>query len=129
MVALITAYGPNVPHERLEKLAKLFSELRDMADAGELTYPYSTRELVKAVRHLNLFPDDPLERVLGDVFAFDLVDKSKRDGIYKVLQNHGIGTTTETLDLLRARPHGSVEIEVEEVEEVYDNSDGGGAGT
>jgi len=116
-LALLTAYGPNVCPERLERLAALFSELRDLADQGKLTYPYSTRELVKAVRHLNLFPDDPLESVLGDVFAFDLIDHSKRDDIYEVLERHGLGASHEQRELLRGRPFGEMELEVLELDE------------
>lgn len=114
-LALLTAYGPNVHQENLERLAALFAELRNMADLGKLTYPYSTRELVKAVRHLNLYPEDPLESVLGDVFAFDLVDHSKRDDIYKVLQRHGLGASPESCELLRGRPLGDLELEVLEL--------------
>ena len=36
-----------------------FSELRAMADQGSITYPYSTREVVNIVKHLQvkLFED------------------------------------------------------------------------
>lgn len=31
-----------------------FTELREMADEGLLQYPYSTRELVNIVKHINV---------------------------------------------------------------------------
>ena len=33
-----------------------FSELRAMADEGSITYPYSTREVVNIVKHLQVRP-------------------------------------------------------------------------
>lgn len=51
-VEMLRCYGPDVPEERLLQLVRLFAELRTMADEGQLAYPYSTRELVSIVRHL-----------------------------------------------------------------------------
>ena len=63
-----------------------FSELRAMADEGSITYPYSTREVVNIVKHLQVklltysfvklfisqrFPDDGLGTVVRNVFDFD----------------------------------------------------------
>ena len=51
---LLKKYGPNVSHDILTKLIGAFSELRDMSDKGIFLYPYSTRELVNIVKHLEV---------------------------------------------------------------------------
>ena len=40
-----------------------FSELRSMADEGTIQYPYSTREVVNIVKHLNKFPNEGLGQI------------------------------------------------------------------
>ena len=53
-MSMLRQYGPNVPDEVLRKLVMAFGELRDMADQGLITYPYSTREVVNMVKHLEV---------------------------------------------------------------------------
>eukprot|EP00966_Prymnesium_polylepis_P290859 6717445-Prymnesium_polylepis.1 len=57
-LALLRAYAPLTPLPSIVDLALLFGELRAMADGGSLSYPYSTRELVKLALHLEAFPAD-----------------------------------------------------------------------
>jgi len=52
--ALLHHYGPNVPESTLKKLVSAFSELRQMADEGLIAYPYSTREVVNIVKHIQV---------------------------------------------------------------------------
>ena len=40
-------------------------------DKGTIRYPYSTRELVNVVRHINAFPQDGMANILKNVFDFD----------------------------------------------------------
>ena len=51
---MLRQYGPRVPENVLRKLVLAFGELRDMADQGLINYPYSTREVVNMVRHLDV---------------------------------------------------------------------------
>ena len=51
---MLRQYGPSVPEPILRKLVLAFSDLRDMADQGLITYPYSTREVVNMVKHLEV---------------------------------------------------------------------------
>lgn len=53
-MSMLKQYGPNVPENILRKLVLAFSELRDMADQGLINYPYSTREVVNMVKHLEV---------------------------------------------------------------------------
>ena len=51
---MLRQYGPAVPQDVLRRLVEAFSELREMADNGLLAYPYSTREVVNIVKHLQV---------------------------------------------------------------------------
>lgn len=53
-IQLLKQYGPNVDEKIVHKLVKAFGELRSMADQGLVSYPYSTREVVNIVKHLQV---------------------------------------------------------------------------
>ena len=52
--ALLKSYGPDVPDTLIDRLVRAFGELRNMADQGLVNYPYSTREVVNVVKHLQV---------------------------------------------------------------------------
>ena len=45
----------------------IFTNLLFQADDGLIQYPYSTREVVNIVKHLERFPDEGLGAVVRDV--------------------------------------------------------------
>ena len=51
---MLSKYGPSVQQELLHKLVNAFGELRSRADQGLISYPYSTREVVSVVKHLQV---------------------------------------------------------------------------
>lgn len=53
-LAMLKQYGPDVPDATLQKLVAAFGELRSLADQGTINYPYSTREVVNIVKHLQV---------------------------------------------------------------------------
>lgn len=53
-LAMLKRYGPDVSDATLQKLVAAFGELRTMADQGTINYPYSTREVVNIVKHLQV---------------------------------------------------------------------------
>lgn len=53
-MALLRQYGPHVSEDVIRKLVLAFGELREMADQGLVSYPYSTREVVNIVKHLEV---------------------------------------------------------------------------
>ncbi|RXM98061.1 von Willebrand factor A domain-containing protein 8 [Acipenser ruthenus] len=89
-LAMLKQYGPDVPEPVLQKLVAAFGELRAMADQGTITYPYSTREVVNIVRHLQTFPDEGLANVVRNVFDFDSYNKEMREILTSALHKHGI---------------------------------------
>lgn len=53
-IALLKEYGPDVPEKVMRQLVGAFGELRDLADQGLIQYPYSTREVVNVIKHLQV---------------------------------------------------------------------------
>jgi hypothetical protein len=51
---MLRQYGPSVPDDVLRQLTGLFADLRAMVHEGTLNYPYSTRELVNIVKHMQV---------------------------------------------------------------------------
>ena len=45
-IKMLRQYGPNVPEETLSRLVKAFSELRAMADDGQIQVIYYSKYLV-----------------------------------------------------------------------------------
>ncbi|GFG34443.1 hypothetical protein Cfor_05032 [Coptotermes formosanus] len=89
-ISLLEQYGPNVPGKVILKLVKAFGELRHMADQGLVQYPYSTREVVSIVKHLQEFPNESLASVVRNVFDFDNYSKEVQEILVQTLHKHGI---------------------------------------
>lgn len=89
-LAMLRQYGPDVPEAVLQKLVSAFGELRNMADQGIITYPYSTREVVNIVKHLQKFPTEGLANVVRNVFDFDSYNGEMREILINTLHKHGI---------------------------------------
>ncbi|CAE7780682.1 unnamed protein product [Symbiodinium sp. CCMP2592] len=104
-VELLRSYGPSVPQEHLVRLLGLFAELRHLVEEGVLSYPYSTRELVRIVRHLESFPDDPIEEVFADVFEFDWHDLKLREILSGVLNGCGFNFDPNSKPMKHGNPN------------------------
>ncbi|XP_039733144.1 von Willebrand factor A domain-containing protein 8 isoform X5 [Pteropus medius] len=87
---MLKQYGPNVPEPILQKLVAAFGELRSLADQGIINYPYSTREVVNIVKHLQKFPSEGLSRVVRNVFDFDSYNDDLREILTNTLHKYGI---------------------------------------
>ncbi|XP_049904645.1 von Willebrand factor A domain-containing protein 8 [Epinephelus moara] len=111
-LAMLKQYGPDVPDATLEKLVAAFGELRSMADQGTITYPYSTREVVNIVKHLQKFPDEGLANVVRNVFDFDSYNKDMREVLIEALHKHGIpiGAKPSSVKLAKELPLPEVKM-------------------
>ncbi len=91
-IAMLKMYAPSVPHSILDKLVSAFGSLRHLSDQGVITYPYSTRELVNIVKHLEKFPTDSLSSVLTNVSDFDHFAENSdlKNTFIEVMHKHGI---------------------------------------
>ena len=87
---LLRAAAPRAPAEALVDASLLWRDLRGLVDEGRLSYPYSTRELVKVAKHLDAYPGDGLAAACADVFAFDGFDARLAALLATVLEGHGV---------------------------------------
>ncbi|XP_070067126.1 von Willebrand factor A domain-containing protein 8 isoform X2 [Drosophila virilis] len=87
---LLKRYGPSVPNKTLRMLVNAFGELRTLADEGLLNYPYSTREVVSIVRHLERYPQDDMCELIGNVLDFDRYQPEALQQVTQVLTKHGL---------------------------------------
>lgn len=97
-IFLLKQYGPDVPDELLTKLVNAFGELRHMADVGQLSYPYSTREVVNVVKHLQQYPNENLSELVGNVLDFDRYSPESLEQVTEVLQRNGLDIATYAAD-------------------------------
>lgn len=106
-IYLLQQYGPNVNKDILAALVKAFSELRSMADVGQLSYPYSTREVVNIVKHLQMYPDEDIAELIGNVLDFDRYSPEALEQVTSVLLKYGLAigsyAKNELAALQRAR--------------------------
>uniref|UniRef100_A0A674IG47 von Willebrand factor A domain-containing protein 8 n=1 Tax=Terrapene triunguis TaxID=2587831 RepID=A0A674IG47_9SAUR len=105
-LAMLRQYGPDVPEPILQKLVAAFGELRSLADQGIINYPYSTREVVNIVKHLQKFPTEGLANVVRNVFDFDSYNNEMRDTLISTLHKHGIpiGAKPTSIQLAKELP-------------------------
>ncbi|KAI8991241.1 AAA domain-containing protein [Mycotypha africana] len=87
---LLRKYGPNVSEDLLMKLSSAFTDLRKLTDEGLITYPYSTRELVNVVLHLQTYPEEGISKILQNVFDFDQYDQASKELVIEIFEKHGI---------------------------------------
>jgi hypothetical protein len=89
-IRLLQFYGPNLDCILVEKIASSFADLRSLAQDGVLNYPYSTREAIAVVKHLEEYPDDGVVRALHNVIDFDTFDPLVYATIGEVFQRNGV---------------------------------------
>lgn len=89
-MSMVSQYGPDVPQKILQKLVSAFSDLREMADEGRISYPYSTREVVNIVKHMQMFPNEGVSTIVRNVFDFDSYSSHLLDTVISTLHKHGI---------------------------------------
>ncbi|KAK0046521.1 E3 ubiquitin-protein ligase RNF14 [Biomphalaria pfeifferi] len=111
-MAMLRQYGPDVSDTTLKRLVSAFADLREMADQGLINYPYSTREVVNMVRHLQQFPNEGLTTVVRNVFDFDSYNKELQETIVETMQKHGIpvGASQASISLAKEIPLPKFEL-------------------
>jgi von Willebrand factor A domain-containing protein 8 len=87
---LLRSYAPSLEEHSIRSIASSFGELRQFSDNGDISYPYSTREAIAVVKHLEKFPSDGVVSALHNVLDFDSYDHQTYSLLGKVFQRHGI---------------------------------------
>ena len=89
-IELLSKYGPDIDMDVIKRLIGAFNDVRKLNDDGIISYPYSTRELVNIVRHLQKYPQDTIGSVLKNVFDFDKFDYELLKLLYDIFHKHRI---------------------------------------
>lgn len=85
---LLNSYGPNVAPEVVDQVIAAFGDLRQLFDKNLVSYPYSTREAVNIIKHIQTYPQDTLLDAIRNVFDFDCYSKEAQEVIINVLNKH-----------------------------------------
>ncbi|CCM05477.1 uncharacterized protein FIBRA_07698 [Fibroporia radiculosa] len=86
---LLSQLAPDLQEDMILRLVAVFHDLRHEYESGALTYPYSLRELINIVRHMQSYPSDSLETTLRNVFDFDVYKPETFDKLTDILDHHG----------------------------------------
>ena len=87
---ILHSYGDNVPPQLIDKIVKIWEDLRVAQQEGSMTYPFSVRESVNVIKHLNSFPDDGIENAIENVISFDRLDRALSKHLDDIFGGHGI---------------------------------------
>nr|CAJ2467816.1 unnamed protein product [Leishmania braziliensis] len=87
-LCVLAAYAPTLPRPLLKRLVLVFLELQNAFTQGNLTYPFSLRELIAVVKHMSCYPQDGVYEALNNVFNFDARDENTLRVVRQVLANY-----------------------------------------
>ncbi|KAJ7121114.1 AAA domain-containing protein [Mycena epipterygia] len=106
---LLAQLAPEIDEELILRLVGAFHDLRKGYDSGTLNYPYSLRELINLVKHMQAYPNDSLGDALRNVFDFDVYKPETIEQLAAILQHHGL--TVPHLGLAAAREAAAKKIQ------------------
>ncbi|KAI8989190.1 AAA domain-containing protein [Trametes punicea] len=87
---LLSQLAPQLSEDLILRLVAAFHDLRRAYESGTVTYPYSLRELLNLVRHMQAYPQDSLEVALRNVFDFDVYKPEIIAKLTEILDRHGL---------------------------------------
>jgi von Willebrand factor A domain-containing protein 8 len=87
---VLASYGPNVSSELIGTIVEIWQDLAAAHQKGILAYPFSVREAISVVRHLDAFPSDGLLRSVENVIAFDRFDGALLNQLISIFARHGV---------------------------------------
>jgi von Willebrand factor A domain-containing protein 8 len=87
---ILKRYGPQVSDNIIDTLIDIWQDLREAHEKGVMAYPFSVREAVSVVKHLDQFPADGLEGALDNVISFDRFDTVILKQLANVFSRHGV---------------------------------------
>jgi hypothetical protein len=106
---ILKTYGPEVNDDLIDKIVNIWDELRNAHKKGIIAYPFSLREAVAVVKHLNAFPNDGIKEAVENVISFDRLDTSLAKRLDTIFSGHGIRLIDKiTIDRRRGRDHGTL---------------------
>ncbi|KAL7546025.1 hypothetical protein ACHAWF_009370 [Thalassiosira exigua] len=100
---ILRSYGENVDLRVIDQLVSVWEELRLAHQSGTMTYPFSVRESVSVVKHMNAFPEDGIAAAIQNVTSFDLLDKGLTKHLADVFGSHGIRISKDGHTMVKKR--------------------------
>jgi hypothetical protein len=73
---ILKSYGDKVSPLLIDKTVNVWEDSRIAQQEGIMTYPFSIRESVNVIKHMNSFPDDGIGDANENVLSFDRLDKA-----------------------------------------------------
>jgi hypothetical protein len=70
-------------------------DLRKDYNSGAISYPFSTRESVSIVKHLQAYPQDGISSAIENVIAFDSLTPSLKNYLIAKFKERGISISKE----------------------------------
>ena len=92
---ILMSYGDNVHPKMINKIVKTWEDLRVAHEEGTIIYPFSVRESVAVVKHLNTFPSDGIEDAIDNVISFDRLDRGLSKHLSGIFGKRGIAVFSE----------------------------------
>lgn len=92
---ILVSYGEYVHPRVIDRIVDIWEDLRLAHQSGSMTYPFSVRESVNVIKHMNSFPDDGIEGAIDNVIAFDRLDKALSKHLDDIFGGHGIHVFSE----------------------------------
>lgn len=89
-INLLQAYGPDVPVDIINRIAHAFKDLRRAYEDQEMSYPYSAREAVAVVKHVQAYPEDGVAAAVENIIGFEGYNPRIRKQIALIFQSKGI---------------------------------------
>ena len=87
---ILRSYGKGVHPDVIDKLVKVWEDLRIAHQTGSISYIFSVRESVSIVKHMSSFPDEGIQAAIENVLAFDRLDTSLSKHLNKIFCSQGI---------------------------------------
>ncbi len=100
-VRLLKAAAPSVDVDLLRRLDLAFHDLRAGFEAGLINHPYSLRELLHLVAHMEKYPQESLSSVLLNTLAFDLHRPESIRWVVETLRKRNLPIEQLSLEILR----------------------------
>lgn len=105
---ILKSYGPNVDDDLINKIVNIWEDLRVAHKKGTIVYPFSVREAVGVVKHLNAFPNDGINEAASNVVSFDTLDTSLAKRLSKIFSRYGIQLDKSATAILSSREVGTL---------------------
>jgi len=105
---VLNSYGSRVAPELISTVVSIWQDLESAHKKGVLAYPFSVREAVSVVRHLNEFPSDGLLESIENVISFDRFDEAVFNQLAAIIAPHGVHLKSKKSVEQRNRGEGGI---------------------